>query len=41
MTPTESQKYIEELTILRNKLTAEGNQEAANRVQETIDRQYL
>ena len=41
MTPTENQDYINELTALKNNLTAQGNTEAADRVQETITRQYL
>ena len=40
MSPTETQKYIEELTVLRDQLIAEGHHEAAERVQETINRQY-
>tara|TARA_R110000803_G_scaffold53565_1_gene109888 strand:- start:85 stop:294 length:210 start_codon:yes stop_codon:yes gene_type:complete len=41
MTPQESQQYINELTELRNNLYKQGNKEAALRVQENIDRQYL
>jgi hypothetical protein len=41
MTPQESQQYINELTELRNNLHKQGNKEAALRVQENIDRQYL
>tara|TARA_B100000780_G_scaffold266932_1_gene223566 strand:+ start:500 stop:625 length:126 start_codon:yes stop_codon:yes gene_type:complete len=41
MTPTQNQIYINELTELKNFLSAQGNTEAANRVQETITRQYL
>jgi len=37
----EQQQYCNELVDLINKLTNEGNLEGAERVQETLTRQYL